>query len=219
MKGVILARAPKAALVDLAHGVAPGDVRAAAFALRSSVRFFPRGTLFVCVVDPGVGSARRALWARSGEHAFLAPDNGLLSWCGAREWRSVTNASLFLKPLSGTFHGRDVFAPAAAFLLRGGSPARLGPAIRDPARLPWPKSEIVAFDRYGNAITSVPARPAQRVVFKHRNLGPVRTHYAAARPGQPLAVAGSSGLVELSVRDGDFRSRFHAAPGDPVHVR
>ncbi len=221
MKGVLLSRAPKTLVIDLSHGVPPGDIRAGALALKSSVPYFPNGTLFVAVVDPGVGSRRRVLWARTKDHSFLAPDNGLLSWLPdpILECRAVTNASLFLKPLSGTFHGRDIFAPVAAALQGRRSPSSLGPRVRDAVALPWPKNEILAFDRFGNAITSVPASPAKRVLFNHRNLGPVRSHYAAVPTGKPLAVAGSSGLIELSVRDGDFRSRFRASPGDPVHVR
>lgn len=221
MKAVIHARAPEARVIDLSHGVPSGDIRAGALALRCSAPYFPKGTLFVAVADPGVGSKRRVLWARTKDHSFLAPDNGLLSWLTdpVIESRSVTNAALFLKPLSGTFHGRDVFAPVAAALAKGTSPSRLGPLVKDAVAIPWPKNEILAFDRFGNAVTSVPASRAKRVLYNHRNLGPVRSHYAAVPTGKPLAVAGSSGLIELSVRDGDFRARFRAAQGDTVHVR
>lgn len=222
MKGVLSSRAPKASVIDLCHGIPPGDIRAGALALRSCAPYFPKGTLFVAVIDPGVGSRRRVLYVRTKDHSFLAPDNGVLSWIPGRvvETRSVTNTALFLKPLSGTFHGRDVFAPVAAALQGRRSPSTLGPRVSDAVKMPWPKNEILAFDRFGNAITSIPAAEAGgRVIYGRRDLGPLRTHYACVPVGKPLAVAGSSHLVELSVRDGDFRTRFRAAPGDPVHVR
>lgn len=220
MKGIIASRAPKARVIDLCHDIAPGDILAAALALRVSVPYFPKGTLFVVVVDPGVGSARRVLFARTKRHGFLAPDNGVLSWVEDKliECRAVTNTSLFLSPVSGTFHGRDIFAPVAAALAKGASPSRLGPVIRDALRAPWPSSRLITFDRFGNAVTSIPSKGARSILYKGRSY-PVRTHYASVPSGKPLAVAGSSGLVELSVRDGDFRRRFKARPGDPVHAR
>lgn len=220
MKGVIASRAPKARVVDLCHDLAPGDITAAALALRASVPYFPKGTLFVTVVDPGVGSRRRIVWARTRTQSFLAPDNGVLSWLPEKliECRAVTNQSLFLSPLSGTFHGRDIFAPVAAALSRGTSPSRLGPVIGDLLKAPFPENRLLSFDRFGNALTSIPSKGARSILYKGRSY-PVRTHYAGVPSGKPLAVAGSSGLVELSVRDGDFRRRFKARPGDPVHAR
>lgn len=220
MKGVIASRAPKARVIDLCHDIAPGDISAAALALKASVPYFPKGTLFVTVVDPGVGSQRRVLFARSKDHGFLAPDNGVLSWVDDTliECRAVTNARLFLSPVSGTFHGRDIFAPVAASILRSSKPPLLGPRIKDPVRMPWPKDSVLSFDRFGNALTSIPSRGVKALLYKGRSY-PVRTHYAAVRSGSPLAVAGSSGLVELSVRDGDFRARFKARTGDKVHAR
>lgn len=220
MKGVIASRAPKARVIDLCHGIAPGDIPGAALALKMSVPYFPEGTLFVTVVDPGVGSQRRIVFARTKTHSFLAPDNGVLSWVDDKliECRAVTDRSLFLSPLSGTFHGRDIFAPVAAALSKGLSPSRLGPAVGDLLKAPWPSNRLVSFDRFGNAVTSVPAKGTRSILYKGRSYA-VRTHYASVPSGKPLAVAGSSGLVELSVRDGDFRRRFKALPGDPVHAR
>lgn len=220
MKGVIASRAPKARVIDLCHDLAPGDITAAALALRASVPYFPKGTLFVTVVDPGVGSRRRVVWARTKTHSFLAPDNAVLSWVPDPliECRAVTNKSLFLSPLSGTFHGRDIFAPVAAALIRSSKPPLLGPRISDLLKAPFPVNRLLSFDRFGNAVTSIPSKGARSILYKGRSY-PVRTHYASVPSGKPLAVAGSSGLVELSVRDGDFRRRFKARPGDPVHAR
>jgi len=235
VKGAILSGAPKARLVDLCHGLAPQDVRAAALALRMAAPYFPAGSLFVAVVDPGVGSARRILWARSRRQQFLAPDNGVLSWLAGGdalvELRSVENEKYFLSSSSATFHGRDRFAPVAAALSRGLSPARLGPRVDDAARWPWPEPRssaaalsgvVLSFDRFGNAVTNLPSArvpEGARVVHRTRDLGPLRSHYAEVPPGRALAVAGSAGLVELCARQADFRARFRAKTGDPVHVR
>lgn len=224
MKGVLAVRARKARAIDLTHDLPPQDVSCAALTLMTAVPYFPRSSLFVSVVDPGVGSKRRILWARTKSHSFLAPDNGLLSWIPepVLEFRSVENRSLFLPNVSGTFHGRDIFAPVAAALWRGLSPSKLGPEISDPVTLPWPsEGRIMAFDRFGNAVTSIRASSVGRGDIRHgsRSLGPLRTHYAEVPEGRPLAVAGSSGLVELSVRGGDYSARTRARIGDPVHVR
>ncbi|MBI3565782.1 MAG: SAM-dependent chlorinase/fluorinase [Elusimicrobia bacterium] len=235
MKGVILSRAPKAVIVDLCHEIAPQDVPAAALALKTSVPYLPKGSIVVAVVDPGVGSGRRVLWGRSRHNQFLGPDNGIFSWLSEDErpigFRSVENERLFLPEASATFHGRDVFAPVAAALSEGLSPSKLGPVVTDPVVLPWPAPKraktsvegvILAFDRFGNAVTNLPSAriPAgARLTHKGRDLGTLRTHYAEVPPGRPLAVAGSAGLVELSLRAGDYAATTRARRGDPVHVR
>lgn len=233
MKGVILARAPKSTIVDLSHEVPPQDLRAGALLLLASVPYFPKGSLFVCVVDPGVGSSRRILWARTDRHQYLVPDNGILSWLpeAVREWREVSNTRLFLPEVSATFHGRDIFAPVAAALARGLSSARLGPVVRDPEGLAFPgparrghkvRGEILAFDRFGNAVTNLgwaEARYGAKIHHKGRLLGPVRTHYGETRDGAALALFGSTGLLELSVRNGSFAKRFKARIGDKIESR
>lgn len=232
MKGVILARAPKAAVVDLCHEIRPQDVRGAAFALRISVPYFPKGSLFVAVVDPGVGSGRRILWARTKNHQFLAPDNGLLSWLEGPilELRSVENSALFLPRVSATFHGRDIFAPVAARLSRGLAPKRLGPAVSDYVRIPLSvpgrtaagvRGEVLWIDRFGNAVTNLRrehAKDSGRVLFRGRPVA-VCGHYAQAPAGRPLALIGSSGFLELSIRGGDFAERHKARPGDKIEYR
>lgn len=234
MKGVIAAGAPKARVLDLTHDIPAQDVAAAAFALKISVPYFASGALFVCVVDPGVGSARRILWARSARHQFLAPDNGLLAWLEGPdaliEARHVSNARLYAAAVSGTFHGRDVFAPVAARLCGGLPPAALGPLVEDwrkPA-MPLPArqkagltGEVLLIDRFGNAVTNIRAEEAagKSVRFGRLELGPVRGHYAEAPEGACLALAGSSGYVELAVRNGNFAARTKARRGDPVDVR
>jgi S-adenosylmethionine hydrolase len=232
MKGVLLSYCPKAVVVDLCHEIPPQEVAAAAFTLRASVAYFPKGSLFVCVVDPGVGSRRRILWARTARHQFLAPDNGLLSWVETpfAEIRSVENRKSWRPQVSATFHGRDIFAPAAGRLAAGLRPSALGPTIADFRRLPLPeprrdkrgaRGEILWIDRFGNAITNIPSRQAvscRWALCRGRRL-PLRRHYAEAEPGRPLALIGSSGFLELSIRNGDFSRACKARPGDIVHAR
>lgn len=234
MKGVIASRAPKAPVIDLTHDIPPQDIRGAAFALKVSVPYFPLGALFVCVVDPGVGSARRILWGRSARHQFLAPDNGLLGALegedALREVRHVSNAGLFADAPSATFHGRDIFAPLAARLSGSLLPAMLGPQVDDWRRLDLPApqpegdgltGEILTIDRFGNAITNIRAEQARgkAVAFGRLKLGSALRTYAEAADGASLALVGSSGYLELSVRNGDFAARAKARKGDPVHVR
>src|SRR5208283_126339 len=143
MKGVILSRCPRAAIVDITHEIPAGDIRAGAFALAAGCRFFPKGTVHVAVVDPGVGSARHAIVVQTANYFFVGPDNGVLSFALAKEKiktiRRLENKGIFLQPVSCTFHGRDIFAPVAARLCRGFPIHKLGPLQKDFVRLPWPE--------------------------------------------------------------------------------
>lgn len=225
MKGVLLARCPDARVVDLCHGIGPQDVRAGAFALMQAVRYFPDRTLFVCVVDPGVGSPRRILWATDGRRDFLAPDNGLLSWAGPlAEVRAVTARRLFLPRVGSTFDGRDVFAPVAAALASGLPPAELGPRARRIHRIRMPRprrsgsrlrGEVLAIDRFGNAVTNIAARAARagmrlRLAGAEFRLAP---SYSAA---ERAAVRGSSGFVELALRGGSLAAEMGVRVGDRI---
>jgi len=171
MKGVILARAPRARVVDLTHEIPPGDVPAAALRLWQAAPHMPRGTIFLAVVDPGVGSSRRGVAAVTPSFACVGPDNGIFSWLLARQPR-VRAVEIALSPAgSATFHGRDVFAPAAARLSAGTPLGRLGAAVSDLRTLPLPRlaleepqaaartaavrGEILMADRFGNLLTSI----------------------------------------------------------------
>ena len=158
-------------MVDLTHDLPPGDIRGGAFALAASHRFFPKGTIHVAVVDPGVGSRRRAIAVQTAKGVFVGPDNGVLSWALAKEKvraiHALENEAYFLQPVSRTFHGRDIFAPVAAHLSRGVPIQKLGPALKDFVRLDWPEprvrrggfeGEVVYIDRFGNAITNLEGR-------------------------------------------------------------
>lgn len=233
MKGVILSRAPRAEIVDLCHEIAPQDIFAAALALRQSIPYFPKNSLFVVVVDPGVGTKRRILWAKTKAQQFLSPDNGALSWLPDKivECRSVTNDKLFLKSASQIFHGRDKFASVAASLFNGLSASVLGPRIADRFRVPFPSpmrtakslvGAVLSFDHFGNAITNLSSceiPPRARILHRGRDLGPLKKYYASVARDCLLAVAGSAGLVELSARGGDYAALTNARRGDPVHVR
>jgi S-adenosyl-L-methionine hydrolase (adenosine-forming) len=235
MKGVILSRAPRAPLVDLTHDVPPHDVRAGAWALGQAWPWFPRGTLHVAVVDPGVGTSRRALLVEADGQFFLAPDNGLLGWVLAGARRALARELRADWPgarvPSATFHGRDVFAEAAGRLAAGSlTPAQAGPIVRDPMRPAWAspapsggrRGEIVHVDRFGNLITNIPSAalaalrgPAVRV--GRRVLDVART-YGDAEPGAAVALAGSAGMVEIAVREGRADRRLNRRRGDAVEV-
>ncbi len=237
LKGVILSRCPEARLVDLTHGLAPGDVRAGAFVLLSACRFFPRGAIHLAVVDPGVGSGRAALAARTPEAIFLGPDNGLLSWAlaGAREVevRRLTCERLWLRPVSATFHGRDIFAPVAAHLAAGGRFEQVGEQVTDWVRLPWPEprceagdwlGKVLYVDHYGNAITNLPnaltesasAHLALRVAG--RRAVPLGSFYQAVPAGQAVVVPGSSGYLEIAINGGSAARALGLEVGSPIRL-
>ncbi|MCX7868226.1 MAG: SAM-dependent chlorinase/fluorinase [Limisphaera sp.] len=240
MKGVILTRAPRALLIDVSHEIAPGDVRAGAFVLMNAHRYFPPGTVHLAVVDPGVGSSRRALAVRTRRAFYVGPDNGVLSWAVSQdpvlEARWIENSELFLQPVSQTFHGRDIFAPVVAYLCRGGRMSRVGPEADDWIRLPRPdpirsgadaaSGEVLYVDRFGNAITNLPVElsprgaPRIRGVFMVRKRSsarfPAHAFYGAVPRGRPVAVPGSSGFWELAVHGGSAADKYGLRPGDPV---
>ena len=239
MKGVILGLQPRAVLVDIAHQIPPGDIRAGAFALAASHRFFPRGTIHVAVVDPGVGGGRRAIAARTGNYFFVGPDNGVLSLALARERveavHCITNARFFLHPVSTTFHGRDVFAPVAAHLSKGVPVRQLGPPVKDWIRLDWPaprvmknsvRGEVLYIDRFGNAITNLDGQSLGtrdkrdwHVWAGRKRLCRLGSCYQDARVGSPIAVPGSSGFLEIAINGGSAARAFRLKIGDPVTAR
>jgi S-adenosylmethionine hydrolase len=238
MKGVILGIQPRAKVVDITHEVPPGDIRAGAFALSAAWRFFPKGTVHVVVVDPGVGSARRALAVQAAGHWFVGPDNGVLSWALAKQRvaaiHALENEAYFLRPLSQTFHGRDVFAPVGAHLSQGVPIRNLGPARKEFLRLDWPEprqlrgvveGQVVYVDRFGNAITNLErdlVRSATSVVCRigrREQLCPVRLFYQAVRPGNPVAVIGSRGLLEIAINGGSAEKAMGLRVGTRVRLQ
>lgn len=242
MKGVIAAIAPDARVIDLTHEIPPGDVRAGAFTLRAAAPCFPSGAIHMVVVDPGVGSDRRALAIRTAAGIFLGPDNGVLAWAvsasGAApvEVRHLANRTWWrCDPPSRTFHGRDIFAPAAAHLAAGAPFAGAGPIAEKWQQLPWPEvvrqergcaGEVVYVDRFGNAITNLPTdvlpsgvdHAAVRIHAGSSRDVPWRECYAAVPVGSTVAVAGSSGLIEVAINGGDAARTLGLRVGSPVSV-
>jgi S-adenosylmethionine hydrolase len=238
LKGTVLRLAPGTQLVDLSHEVPAGDVEGAADLLAAAAPTFPAGTVHLAVVDPGVGSARRMLVARAGDQQLVAPDNGLLTpqlAAGGEAWE-VTRRDLFLDGGSATFHGRDRFAPIVAALLRGDHPNALGNPIADAVRLALaaPRREagmlhgrVVRVDRFGNLVTDLPgawlgARPTgdsgPRVAVGEHSTARWVTHYAELPAGEPGALVGSLGTVELSLRGESLAARWGVGRGAAVTI-
>ena len=239
MKGVILGICPEAALVDLSHTIAPQDVQQAAFVLATAAPYFPPGAVHLVVVDPGVGSERRPIAVQTERAVFVAPDNGVLSLALAQDppRRAVhlTNPAYHRAPVSATFHGRDIFAPAAAHLACGLELDRLGellsptdlvalPAV-EPQRQPdgtW-LGRVLHVDHFGNLITnfraahlSLAAEPIL-TVGREKIAGLHRT-FADVAPGELVVYLGSSGYLEIAVRDGNAAERLGAGVGEGVHL-
>jgi S-adenosylmethionine hydrolase len=217
MKGVLAART-NAPLHDLSHDLAPFDVLGAAWFLSTVVRYWPAGTIFVCVVDPGVGTSRNIIAVESEGRVFLAPDNGLLTFVDG-EAHAVTNEAFFLPQGSNTFHGRDRFAPVAAAVANGRPLADLGPRLESYVRLRYKRPSygdvvrgtIVAVDRFGNVITDVerarvPFAPFALRVREH-TIDRMEENYGNAAPGAFLIV-GSTGCIEISVANASAAERL-----------
>jgi S-adenosylmethionine hydrolase len=246
MKAVITALASDVQLIDITHDVAPQQIASAAWILATSYRYFPEHTIFVCVVDPGVGSSRRAVAAHAGEWFFVGPDNGLLSYVLTEQpvhaAVTLSNPVYHLAEVSATFHGRDIFAPVSAHLARGVAVRELGPAIA-PASLQrldlapavdqgtHLDAHIVHVDHFGNLISNMPLtllpglfgssseeRP-MHIVFP--TLGTVvkqrSRFFADARDdGQPFMYEDSSGYVGVAVRNGNAARAIGAEFGTPI---
>lgn len=239
MKGVILSLAPDVHLVDVTHQISPGDIRAGALALASILPHYPAGTVHLAVVDPGVGTSRRALAVQTPTARAVGPDNGVLTPILEQPdavVHEVRGGCFWRASPSPTFHGRDLFAPACAHILAGEPMDGLGAPIADPVRLPAsPLSEhregvdgvIVATDRFGNLITNIRDHILVhhegermlliRVAGREIN-GLVRT-YAEAQGREPIAVLGSGGFLEIAISGGSAREVLDADIGTAVEVR
>lgn len=231
MKGVLATRAPGVAVVDAAHDVPRGDPAAGARALDRYWRLFPEGAVHLCVIDPGVGSARRALAVEAEGRFAVGPDNGLLEPLLAHAGCRVVRIAEVQAPgrPSTTFHGRDIFAPAAARLATGAELAALGPAVADPVRpkrLPPAEGEpgrgqgvVTGVDVFGNLATNLPGawlRGAAMVEVGATRRVAVGARYTDVAPGEAVALVGSDGRVEVAVRDGSAALTLGASPGTRV---
>jgi S-adenosylmethionine hydrolase len=243
MKGVIAAINPGAVVIDLTHAIPPQQIIQGAMALADSVEAFPAGTIHVAVVDPGVGTARRAIAAEIGRNKFVCPDNGLLTLIlqqeEVRRAVQLDNPRWHRPSVSATFHGRDLFAPVAAAWSLGHDLAELGSPITTPlVQLPWPdpqietspqgttvRGQVLAIDHFGNLITNVPqtAVPAEalgvRIEFAGRCLTSIQRCYGDRAEGECLALFGSSGRLEIAIVNGNAAHELKAAVGEPITIR
>ena len=250
MKGVILSINPNARIIDLTHALPPQDIYEAAFSIYAAYRYFRKGTIHIIVVDPGVGSDRQAIVSHIDGAFFVCPDNGVLSYLlhgveteGKQPIDSVViqNSAYCLPEVSNTFHGRDIFAPAAAHLSLGVPLSDIGPAVQTLVKLPIQVPElsgniltgqIVKIDRFGNAITNIPktaiarlesASTAEMPIYEIRvgsaRLDRLNHAYAESGIGEPLAIIGSYGLLEIAINGGNAKEGLAIKPGDPVVVQ
>ena len=246
MKGVILATNPDARIVDITHAVQPYDVRGASLILGAAAHYFPRGSIHVAVVDPGVGSGRRGVIAATRNYYFVGPDNGVLS-CAFDDplyaWtRELEEDAFFLDEVSSTFHGRDIFAPVAAHLSRGVPPEEFGPVAADPVRLDFPgvefegddaiTGEIIYVDHYGNLITNIDTTAFWRfdcaeddaahlpiIEIVGRIINGVSEYYQAVKAGELGAQFNSWTRLEIFTPEGSAARLLGAGIGERVRVR
>jgi S-adenosylmethionine hydrolase len=238
MKGVILRICPAARIIDLSHGVPPQDIWAAALILRSSVPYFPQGTIHVAVVDPEVGSPRKALLMEADGSFFVGPDNGVFSL--ALEQKPVqaifelSNERYHLNPTSRTFHGRDIFAPVAAHLAAGVPGDEFGPRVTSFHRLRWPQAkrlansiegEIVYVDGFGNLITNIAEKEVLglgkkelTVAFAGNTIRGLAPTYSSKADSNYIALINSWGLLEIALFKASATQRSGARVGDRVRL-
>lgn len=239
MKGVIKSLAPQADVIDLTHEVPPQDIKAAAFVLKTAYRYFPLGTIHLAVVDPGVGGARQPVAAKIGDSFYVCPDNGLLSYVLAEDTLAqvvtLDNIRFHLPHVSRTFHGRDVFAPVAAHLANGVPLDTLGTQTGTLQTFPLSQPlvfgntitcHVIYVDVFGNLFTDLTEdlaeiRDAPRAVvgLGGMTIEGIADSYSQVPEGEPLALFGSSGHLEIAVRNGNARHQLRAAVGDRVTVR
>lgn len=240
MKGVILGIGPDANIVDIAHSIPRYDVRAGAFILMTAAKYFPSGTVHIAVVDPGVGTKRRAIairaMSRNSEiHYFIGPDNGLLipaaRSIGNIEVYDISNMTLFRKNISGTFHGRDIFAPVGAHILRGLMIEEVGGRILDFKDLDFGTGkkkndslycEVIYIDPFGNIITNFPGELLDFQFGDKLQIGKTSvifsSSYGFCKKGDPVALVGSHGFLEIAVNMGNAAKMFNKKHGDEIII-
>jgi S-adenosylmethionine hydrolase len=239
MKGVILARCRAADIVDITHAIPPQDTRAGAIVLCDACRWFPEDAIHVAVVDPGVGTARKLIFARWGARRFLAPDNGLLSLLAVErspdQVVTLENRQFWRESVSATFHGRDILAPVAAHLAQGGLPEELGRRQDALITLAWPlprllpdaiEGEILYVDSFGNLVTNIPAELLLRLEDRSRAtvscgrqmIAGSGVAYGHSARGAAVALVGSQGRLEIAIVDGNAARQLGLGTGAAVRV-
>jgi S-adenosylmethionine hydrolase len=238
MKGVILGICPEARIVDITHEIGAYEITEGAYVIAQAYRYFPKKTVHVVVVDPGVGTARRPILMEAAGQYFVAPDNGVLSMIYSREKhkiRLISNEKYFRKPVSQTFHGRDIFSPVAAHIAAGVLPSQTGkliddylrPAFQTPVRTgkrTW-NGHVLKIDRFGNIVTNYhvdefPNLEAKDFAFAvgSEQVAVTARHYAATSPGELFAIVGSSGFYEISISQASAAKKTGCAAGSPVEL-
>lgn len=234
LKAVIAGISPETPVIDLTHDIPAQDIGLGVWQLHAALPYLPAGSIVLAVVDPGVGTKRRALVVDAGGVLAVGPDNGILSFV-PKEKRlsvhSIENPEYALPNPSPVFHGRDIFAPAAAHLAKGLDPAKLGPAAKDMIEVGWEqpkpapdgvKGVVLAVDRFGNLQTNIPSdgRPAgATVTLESTRLGPIRRTYSDVEEDTLLVLPGSSGFLEIALRNGSAARKLRAGKGATVFVR
>ncbi|HON10506.1 MAG TPA: SAM-dependent chlorinase/fluorinase [Chitinispirillaceae bacterium] len=238
MKGVIYGISPDATVIDITHQIPPGGIRTACFTLLACYSSFPQGTVFCNVVDPGVGSSRKAIAASNGKYFFVGPDNGVLSWVflkeNVRTVTHLTNSTFFRHPVSSTFHGRDIFAPVSAHLSSGVSLEKLGTQFSDFKQITFPAStldngkiigEIICIDSFGNLITSI-GNDMITPEYQNSSMKILKTgetllfgrYFQEFKPLDKLFYTGSAGFVEIAVNGGNASEVLEITVGDRVEI-
>lgn len=242
LKGVIATINPSVPMVDITHHVPSFDIHAGGFILYAAYRYYPSGTIFLAVVDPGVGTERKILLVETENYMFVAPDNGVLSLAleaeNTKTLIDVKNTEYFLPVLSSTFEGRDKMAPTAAWLSKGITPSEFGPGVLDYVRLDVQKprvekeeilGQVLYADKFGNLITNVPFEEVlrikketkeERVVCQvgDKEVARFEPSYSFVDRDELFVLPGSLGLIEIAVREGSAQKRLAAHPGDPVRI-
>ena len=242
IKGVILEIVPDAQIVDISHAIQPFDVLDGALTISQAYSYFPTGTVHLVVVDPGVGTARRPIIASSDRHHFVGPDNGVLSLIYGREERMhvrhVSAEHYFLQPVSNTFHGRDIFAPIAAYLAKGVETEKFGEEITDFVRFNAPKPKpvderslrgvVLKVDRFGNLVTNISEQDAPmlfqenpapfKITVGNSEITEIKANYAQGAPKQVFGILGSMGYLEISANRGSAAQIVGASKGSDVTV-
>jgi S-adenosylmethionine hydrolase len=246
MKGVILGICPQAQIVDICHDVTPFQIAEGAYVIAQASDCFPKKTVHVVVVDPGVGTARRPILVEAAGQYFVGPDNGVLAMVysrGKHKVRLIANDRYFRQPVSATFHGRDIFAPVAAHVAAGIPPSRMGKPMEDYLRPEFAKPQrsgehtwtgsILKIDRFGNVVTNFHVRdfPELRrqlagesachtndlaLTVGRRKIAALAQNYAESRPGALFLIVGSSGYLEVSVNQGSAAKAMGCKAGEPV---
>lgn len=232
LEGVIAAISRSIRVVVISHDVPAGDIIGGWYLLKTHHRFFPPDTVHLAVVDPGVGGQRKIIAVRTRKAFFVAPDNGLLSFLPKPEIISIhaiTNRDYALGEISPVFHGRDIMAPAAAYLSLGVDPSCLGRRLNEMVRLSGLKpthgrrgliGRVIWIDRFGNLISSIEAARKMDgiVAVEGKSVGPIRRTFSDVHPGEPLAYVGSGGHLEIAVRDGSAAEYFGVAKGCEAEI-